>query len=252
MALGARRVACTANASEAERADWARRAAESGVSMVDSNGQWRWTLNWSFIDENIIIGSCPRSPEDIELIAQQSGATALLNLQTQACFDALQIDFPVVREKACELGLVLVRIPTYDFNRADQVRRREEEPLCTVDGGLLLQAQTLFLLLLDQANALPEAVRVLNLLLAKGHRVYVHCTAGINRAALVVMGYLTFTRGQSMTQSLEQIKSARQVCNPYIDSWKAAKSRLLMGREEDVREISRQIYERRYVVASRV
>ena len=45
-----------------------------------------------------------------------------------------------------------------------------------------------------QALMLPEAVRMLYLLLSMGRRVYVHCTAGINRATLTVVGYLTFVQ----------------------------------------------------------
>ena len=42
---------------------------------------------------------------------------------------------------------------------------------------------------------LPEAVRMLYALKhALGKRVYVHCTAGINRATLTVVGYLTFVQ----------------------------------------------------------
>ena len=41
---------------------------------------------------------------------------------------------------------------------------------------------------------LPEAVRLLHLLLTNGKRVYVHCTAGINRATLTTVGYLTFVK----------------------------------------------------------
>lgn len=37
-------------------------------------------------------------------------------------------------------------------------------------------------------------VRKLALLVAMGKRVYVHCTAGINRATLTVVGYLTFVQ----------------------------------------------------------
>jgi hypothetical protein len=37
-------------------------------------------------------------------------------------------------------------------------------------------------------------IRKLALLLAMGKRVYVHCTAGINRATLTVLGYLTFVK----------------------------------------------------------
>jgi hypothetical protein len=35
-------------------------------------------------------------------------------------------------------------------------------------------------------------IRKLAVLVAMGKRVYVHCTAGINRATLTVVGYLTF------------------------------------------------------------
>ena len=45
-----------------------------------------------------------------------------------------------------------------------------------------------------QALMLPEAVRMLYLLIAAGKKVYVHCTAGINRATLTVVGYLTFVK----------------------------------------------------------
>lgn len=44
----------------------------------------------------------------------------------------------------------------------------------------------------DQTLMLPEAVRTLAILLALKNRVYVHCTAGINRATLTTLGYFTF------------------------------------------------------------
>ena len=28
-------------------------------------GEWRWTLNWNYVTDDIIVGSCPRSPEDV-------------------------------------------------------------------------------------------------------------------------------------------------------------------------------------------
>lgn len=46
---------------------------------------------------------------------------------------------------------------------------------------------------------LPEAVRALNLLVERGKKVYVHCTAGINRASLTVVGYLTFVQVRPFT-----------------------------------------------------
>ena len=38
-----------------------------------------------------------------------------------------------------------------------------------------------------QALAIQDAVRQLNMLVATGKRVYIHCTAGINRAPIVMV-----------------------------------------------------------------
>lgn len=48
---------------------------------------------------------------------------------------------------------------------------------------------------------LPEAVRLLHLLVSSGKHVYVHCTAGINRATLATVGYLTFVKVLFYTSS---------------------------------------------------
>ena len=44
---------------------------------------------------------------------------------------------------------------------------------------------------------LTQMVRKLALFRAMGKRTYVHCTAGINRASLTVLGYLTFVEGMT-------------------------------------------------------
>ena len=92
---------------------------------------------------------------------------------------------------------------------------------------------------------LPEAVRVLNALIEKGNTVYIHCTAGINRAPLTALGYMTFVKGFTMTKAYNHIKGLRTVANPYLESWKTARMSLLAGKEEQVRQLSREIYERR-------
>ncbi len=70
-----------------------------------------------------------------------------------------------------------------------------------------------------QALMLPEAVRMLHLLLSMGKRVYVHCTAGINRATLTVVGYLTFVRGWPLEDAVNHVKHKRPQAHPYIDCW---------------------------------
>ena len=109
-----------------------------------------------------MIGSCPVVPDDVDRIRDDTGVTALLSLQSDDCRRALGIDQRQLAEHASRRALVFVGAPFRDFDPA------------------------------DQRNRLPDAVRTLSSLLRSGHRVYVHCTAGINRSPLVVLAYLTF------------------------------------------------------------
>ena len=77
-------------------------------------------------------------------------------------------------------------------------------------------------------------VRKLALFRAMGKRTYVHCTAGINRASLTVLGYLTFVEGMTYDQALQIVRENRPQANPYAVSWEIARERLLAGRTEDV------------------
>ena len=183
--------------SEEEREANERRREEAGGA--GSSADWEWTLNWDAVtpDERVLVGSCPRTPEDVERLAAEAGPTAVLCLQCEDCHRALQIDGAAIARRGAELGLKMVRVPIRDFDHGDQ--------------GLML----------------PEAVRVLASLLESGHRVYVHCTAGINRASLVTVGWLTFVEGLHLEAAVEQVQSRRQQAHPYLDSWHAAKNMLL-------------------------
>ena len=81
---------------------------------------------------------------------------------------------------------------------------------------------------------LPEMVRKLALFQAMGKKTYVHCTAGINRASLTVLGYLTFVKGLEYDQALNIVRTNRPQANPYAVSWNIARGRLLAERQEDV------------------
>ncbi|QDZ22241.1 dual-specificity protein phosphatase [Chloropicon primus] len=176
---------------------------------------WRWTLNWDEITPNIWCGACPRVPRDVETIKERTGCTAILCLQSHACFEALGIDHPRIRAKGGDVGVKVVHVPIRDFDHG------------------------------NQAEMIPEAVRVLSLLLKTGHKVYVHCTAGINRATLTVLSYLTFVEGRSLDESYDFIKKKRPQAHPYLDCWWTARSRFLQGRSEEIESKSRELYEQR-------
>eukprot|EP00210_Caulerpa_lentillifera_P002914 g2782.t1 len=198
-------------ATSAEETSNLRRWKESGGSH-GSPDQWKWTLNWNEVDENILIGSCPRATIDIDTIADVTGANAILSVQSDLCLDALQIDYPKLRDHGLMRGVLMSRVPIRDFDHE------------------------------DQSLMLPEAVKTLALLVALNYRVYVHCTAGINRASLTVLGYLTFVKGADLNSAMEQIKKARPQANPYIDCWKTVKTRLLEGRQAEVVNLSRKFF----------
>jgi hypothetical protein len=216
-----------------EAAGAAMRAKESKEAGVDGKrpprggdpppdtGGWEWTLNWDQIcyDEqgtvqnpskeqleaaSMIIGSCPRTPEDVDRLIDEAGVEAIICLQCTLCHGALKIDWEPIRMRALERGVLIVRVSVRDFDR------------------------------LDQAKMLPEMVRKLALFQAMGKKTYVHCTAGINRASLTVLGYLTFVKGLDYDKALSIVRENRPQANPYAVSWNIARARLLAERQEDI------------------
>ena len=122
-------------------------------------------LNWSVIRPDLLVGSGPREPSDLDALQAEAGASALLSLQSDECLAKRGIDYPAQVRHGQTLGLTRARVPLRDFDPADQRRSR------------------------------PAAVRALHGLLRQGHRVYIHGTVGLNRSPLVVLTYLTLVEG---------------------------------------------------------
>ncbi|MFO1205914.1 MAG: dual specificity protein phosphatase family protein [Burkholderiales bacterium] len=158
---------------------------------------WTWTLNWNRVRDDIVIGSCPRRASDIDEIEAGTGATALLSVQCDDCRSALRIDLNEHMRHAGRRGLILRNTPMRDFDLEDQRRH------------------------------LPGAVIGLARLLRARHRVYVHCTAGINRAPLTVLGFLTFIEGLRHDEALALIRAGRPQAEPYWDAWRGCRDDLV-------------------------
>ena len=90
---------------------------------------WEWTLNWGQIREDLFIGSCPMTPEDIDRIRDESGATALLSLQSDECRAALSIDYAAHRAHGEQHGVAMVNAPMLDFDPPDQRRNLPDADL---------------------------------------------------------------------------------------------------------------------------
>lgn len=166
---------------------------------------WAWTLNWGEMRRDLVVGSCPMATADIDRIRESTRATALLSLQHGDCWAHFGIDYPRHREHGQRLGLAMVHVPMRDFD------------------------------FLDQRHGLARAARVLHELVFTGHKVYVHCTAGINRAPLVVLGYLTFIEGLAPDAALALIQRARPQAAPDGAAYEACRRDLVESRQEEIR-----------------
>ena len=58
-------------------------------------------------------------------------------------------------------------------------------------------------------------------LLAAGHTVYLHCTAGIGRSPTVAIGYLHRCLGWEMDAATRYVKQVRQ-CSPHLEALRLA------------------------------
>ncbi len=147
-------------------------------------------INFDRIIDNIFVGSCPTTPVDVSRL-QQAGITAVLNLQTDTDFRTLGIDWPTLEIAYEAAGISPWRFPIIDFDREDLVQ------------------------------LLPDAARSLDDMLGREHRVYVHCTAGMERSPAVVIAYLVWHRGSGLSTALKQVKAARR-CRPFEDALQRA------------------------------
>ncbi len=167
------------------------------MGSATTSEPWQWSLNWDEVRTDIVIGSCPMATADIDCICNGTGANALLSLQSDDCRAAFGIDYDAHALHGGARGMRMVNTPMLDFNPPDQRRN------------------------------LPSAVRALAALLTEGHKVYVHCTAGLNRAPLTVMGYLVFIELVEPDEAIAFIRRARPAADPSWEAYEGCRDDLI-------------------------
>ena len=168
---------------------------------------WTWSLNWGVITPELIVGTCPQEPADLEEIKTSTEVSAVMSLQHDECLARYGIDFDRMSREGQALGLVMERCPIRDFDPRETRR------------------------------LLPEAVKKLASLQAGGHRTYVHCTAGISRAPLTVFGYLALVAGVDENKARKMIMDGRPGAVPYWEAFDGARA--------DLKALHREAIERR-------
>ena len=144
-------------------------------------------INFGRIEADIFVGSAPQNSVDVARLKNMK-ITAVLSLQSDADFKVHRIDWRKLQSAYQYNDIAVQRFPIIDFDET------------------------------DLGNRLAEPVRSLNSLMVVGHRVYVHCNAGVCRAPATVLGYLVHYRGMSIEKGLDYIRRNRPQANPYISA----------------------------------
>jgi protein-tyrosine phosphatase len=148
-------------------------------------------INLSRIKSEIFIGSYPQNTVDLDRMKSGPKITAVLNLQTDDDFSALGVNWRKLERGYQDREMVCQRWPITDFSPQDLEQKLENAAI-----------------LLDQ-------------LISVGHRVYVHCTAGVGRAPATVIGYLAWHEDMDIDEAYRFVREQRR-CDPYIDAIRTA------------------------------
>lgn len=168
---------------------------------------WTWRLEWGEITPTVVIGSCPMTVKDLHRIHAETGVSAVLSVQHDDCHAYWSIDYAAMSQAAEDAGLLMARYPIRDFD-VDDMRRQ-----------------------------LPDAVSALSAFQIENHRTYVHCTAGLGRAPLVVLGYLILVEQRDPEQAIRTLLNGRPGAVP---AWEA-----LHGARQDLSSRFREAIESR-------
>ncbi len=148
-------------------------------------------MDYAQVLPQLFVGSHPEGADDIDRLRQQTGTTAVLNLQTDEDMGSVSLTWEPLEAHYKASGIELCRVPVRDFDAADL---REKLPTC---------------------------VRALDELLVAGHTVYLHCTAGTGRSPTVAIAYLYWCRGWELVRAAEYVQQ-QHPCSPNVEAIRLA------------------------------
>ncbi|KAI3519690.1 hypothetical protein L1887_08905 [Cichorium endivia] len=141
-------------------------------------------MNYNLITENLIVGSQPQKPEDIDHLKNEQNVAYILNLQQDSDIAYWGIDLESIVKRCQQIGVRHMRRPARDFD-PDSLR-----------------------------SMLPKAVSSLEWAISEGKgRVYVHCTAGLGRAPAVSIAYMFWFLDMDLNTAYATL-TAKRPCGP--------------------------------------
>lgn len=153
------------------------------------------------------------APEDLVKIKAETGVTAVLSVQHDDDLAYWGVEYSEMLAEGEKLGLTMARHPIRDFDVADMRKN------------------------------LPQAIAALAGLQAAGHRTYVHCTAGMGRAPLVVLGYLALVERVDPEEAIRKILEGRPVAVPAWEAYHGARKDLVIRLRAAIERRAYELYE---------
>jgi protein-tyrosine phosphatase len=147
-------------------------------------------MDYAQVTSRLYVGSHPKTIHDVERLRQDLAITAVMNLQTEEDMTSVNLNWQPLEAHYNINAVNLCRIPM----KEEQTELRKK---------------------------LLQCVDTLERLLAAGHTVYLHCTAGIGRSPTVAIGYLHCCLGWELGASVRYVKQVRQ-CSPHVEALRLA------------------------------
>jgi protein-tyrosine phosphatase len=129
-------------------------------------------------EPRLAVGPAPRTLEDVRRLAEH-GITGLVSLRSDEDLRAYGLQWPVLWQLLVSHGIHPARVPIRDFDATD-LRRHLDAGLAALDSHF-----------------------------QEGRRVYLHCTAGLNRSPTLALAHLTRSLGPVAALS------ALEACLPH-------------------------------------
>lgn len=142
-------------------------------------------LTFTELDEHLVVGSGPTCADDVTTLADR-GVAAVVSLQTDADLGARGLIWEIFWRLWVSRGVVATRVPIVDFDKRDLLRH------------------------------LDVAVDAIDLHVRQGARVYVHCTAGLNRSPSAIIAWLMLHRGMALDAATAWLMDRHEAV-PFAD-----------------------------------
>lgn len=154
------------------------------------------------IKDKLWVG-CYLRPEDVRLL-HQLGITTVLSMQSDQDLETYNISEKKLLKACALVDIQFHRIPTQDFDKSAFA-----------------------------ANLLHCIAELEKEMAPRWSKVYLHCSAGINRGPTLAAAYLIKNHGLSANEAYDYVVAKRS-CSPYLDILEAYEESLKSDRAGSV------------------